>query len=242
MNNAPKYISLAHQIKEDILSGKYIAGSYLPPEAKLEELYSASRTTVRRAVEILKKEHLVEAHQGRGTQVLYSENQPTDFRKVRDVRQVFSKFMIDGVCETSTPGSIVDQVMASPVIAHALHIPTGSPVYRLQHIESVNSIPFAYMTNYIIADLVPNLDEFSGSIINIYEFLNDRYGIRYLSSEETICAVTCGFLESKLLNVEAGSPLTMFQRVAQCESGVFEYAETIIRSDLFRIVLKMGQE
>ena len=45
-----KYLSVYQDLKEAILSGKYLRGSFLPTEVELTEIYSVSHTTVRKAV------------------------------------------------------------------------------------------------------------------------------------------------------------------------------------------------
>ena len=54
------YLEVADQIKEDILSGKYPVGTFLPTETELEELFNVSKITIRRAIEMLATEEFVE--------------------------------------------------------------------------------------------------------------------------------------------------------------------------------------
>ena len=63
------YLEVADQIKEDILSGKYPVGTFLPTETELEELFNVSKITIRRAIEMLATEEFVEK-KCRGTTVL----------------------------------------------------------------------------------------------------------------------------------------------------------------------------
>ena len=64
------YLEVADQIKEDILSGKYPVGTFLPTETELEEMFNVSKITIRRAIEMLATEEFVEKKSGRGTTVL----------------------------------------------------------------------------------------------------------------------------------------------------------------------------
>ena len=66
---AKKYQDVYRQLKADIYT-KYPLGSFLPPELELMQIYNTSRTTIRRAVSILRDEHILDVRQGRGTQVL----------------------------------------------------------------------------------------------------------------------------------------------------------------------------
>ena len=70
-----KYLSVYQDLKEAILSGKYLRGSFLPTEVELTEIYSVSHTTVRKAVSLLQEEKLVHVQQGRGTEVISGESQ-----------------------------------------------------------------------------------------------------------------------------------------------------------------------
>jgi GntR family transcriptional repressor for pyruvate dehydrogenase complex len=61
---------LEHRLREDILTGRHPAGSYLPPERQLAEGYGVTRTTLKHAFERLIQAGLLETRHGVGTRVL----------------------------------------------------------------------------------------------------------------------------------------------------------------------------
>lgn len=70
LNNAsslPLYEQLMINIKDEMDKGVYKAGDRIPNEAELCDLYSVSRITVRRAIQELVEEGLLERKQGKGT-------------------------------------------------------------------------------------------------------------------------------------------------------------------------------
>lgn len=67
------YSGIAKKLKNDIVLGKYAAGDILPPERMLKELFEVERTTVRRALEILCEEGLIEKRAGIGSVVISRE-------------------------------------------------------------------------------------------------------------------------------------------------------------------------
>ena len=69
MEKTPAYIRVYNTLRSRILEGDYAIGDLLPAEPELEKQFLVSRTTVRRAVELLSRDGLVEAKQGRGTTV-----------------------------------------------------------------------------------------------------------------------------------------------------------------------------
>src|SRR5262245_55174676 len=62
----PKYQSIAEALRDRIASGEFAAGRLLPSEAELGRDYAASRMTVRRALEALRGEELIDSRQGFG--------------------------------------------------------------------------------------------------------------------------------------------------------------------------------
>lgn len=66
---ATKYEALARALRQMILSGTYGAGDLLPTEAVLTERFGVSRQTVRKALEQLAADGLIEKRQGSGSRV-----------------------------------------------------------------------------------------------------------------------------------------------------------------------------
>ena len=90
-----KYQDVYCQLKADIYT-KYPLGSFLPPELELMQIYNTSRTTIRRAVSILRDEHILDVRQGRGTQVLlenYSYQKDPPF--FHNVSSIVSNYLIE---------------------------------------------------------------------------------------------------------------------------------------------------
>ncbi|MER6891992.1 winged helix-turn-helix domain-containing protein [Streptomyces halstedii] len=60
------YLQLAEILRQRIASGDIPAGRRIPSQAELEQEFGLSRNTIKRAVEILKSEGLVQTSPGRG--------------------------------------------------------------------------------------------------------------------------------------------------------------------------------
>ena len=61
------YMDVYNELKNDIIMGKYPAGSILPTELELSESFFVSRITVQKAMQLLKKEGYISRTPGRGT-------------------------------------------------------------------------------------------------------------------------------------------------------------------------------
>ena len=67
------YKQLYTQLKEKILSGEYPSLSLLPSEREIGLLNHVDRITVRRALQMLVEENLVQKQPGKGTLVIYGQ-------------------------------------------------------------------------------------------------------------------------------------------------------------------------
>ena len=65
-----RYRSIADAVRARIAGGEFVPGRVLPSESELSETYAASRVTIRRALETLRSEGIVESRQGFGWLVL----------------------------------------------------------------------------------------------------------------------------------------------------------------------------
>lgn len=239
--NTPRYITVYHEIKNGILSGQYPENSFLPTEGELEKIYGTSRTTIRSAIALLRDEHLVRVQQGRGTEVLPKKTNPDTYRfpSIKSSSKISNQFVIQGDCSVTTQGAMIDRVPAELKIAAALGLEPGTEVYRLQRDKYVNNTIFCYTVSYVPCHLAPDLEKYNGEIMFLYQFLKETYGIEYTTSKIHISAITAGFIETRLLNVQRGAPLLQHIRVASSPDGPFEYNESLFRPDIIQLVVDM---
>ncbi|MFW6389925.1 MAG: GntR family transcriptional regulator, partial [Halanaerobiales bacterium] len=59
------YKTIAEEITRRIYEGDYLPGSYLPSENKLAREFEVTRTTIRKALNILKQRGTIESFQGK---------------------------------------------------------------------------------------------------------------------------------------------------------------------------------
>ena len=64
-----KFEKIVTWIQEEVRSGRMVSGEKLPSEQELSEQFRVSRQTVRRALEELVKENIVESRRGSGSYI-----------------------------------------------------------------------------------------------------------------------------------------------------------------------------
>ncbi len=211
------YMRVYHVLRRQIEEGEYPIGSLLPTETELEKMFAVSRTTIRRAVEILSREGFVSAKQGRGTEIL-------DYTTSQNLNVVTSTSeTLEGRGYTVTvKGMHIDRVKASANLARDLGMQEGDEVIRVQRIQLADGVPHAIMKNYLKPSFVPGIENYCDKFTRLYDFLNEFYGVTIDSAQDRITAKNASFEESQMLDVPAGTALVYLSRVCYQEGEPFD--------------------
>lgn len=208
MDKTPAYIRVYNSLRSRILEGYYAIGELLPPEPELEKQFLVSRTTVRRAVDMLSREGLVEAKQGRGTTVL-------DYTTTQNINEVtsLSETLMRRGCQVYSKDMYIDVIPASSRLARELEIEQGTPLIRIQRLQIADEMPIAIFKNYLIPDMVPNIQNHAGQFSSLYDFLEGHYGLSIDAATDRISARNATFEEAQMLQVPVGTALIYLTRI-----------------------------
>ncbi len=219
MAKTPAYRTVYQAIKKQIREKKYPVGSLLPTEGELEQEFSVSRTTVRRAIGLLASDGYIKVTQGRGTEVL----DRSTFQNLNHISSITESLTMKGYTVTSREMDI-RRVRVTGQVAKMLQLDKGDEAYLVQRLQYADDIPIALMTNYLRVEQVPGLERFADRFSGLYAFLEKQYGIVIKEATEYLSATTADFCEAKLLHVDVGAPLLCSRRISCTETGVFEYS------------------
>lgn len=164
------YRAVMHDIKQNILDNKY-DGMRLPDERSLAEHYQVSRSSMKRAMELLSQQGIVFKKRGSGTFInpLYLKNQSlfryegsnlglTDSLKVPGKKQGIK--LLD-----------FNVVKASESIRQDLFLNEDDFVYEFRRLRYLDAQPFLIETGYVPIKIVPELkpENLQKSLFNYLE-------------------------------------------------------------------------
>jgi GntR family transcriptional regulator len=229
----PIYQDVYFKLRKLITTGEYIAGDFLPTEDRLEDIYGVSRTTIRKAMEILASDGYVEIKQGRGTRVL-------DYQYTQNLNRVtsVSDTLQQKGYEVIIKDIYIDRIEAPLHIAEKLGVKEKAGLYRVQRVLSADAVPTAILLNYLGMDAVPGFDEKTGKISRLYKFLESEYDIIIDSAADTILAKNADFVESQMLNIKAGSALLEIHRITYQNGRPITYDISTMRADRYQFEVK----
>lgn len=237
MKNEPAYMYVYRELKSNIRDNEYSIGAFLPTEPELEQKFNVSRTTVRKAIEMLVNEGYIKVTQGRGTEVLnFFTSQ--DLSAVTSISETLKKRGL----KVRSKRVHVDVIKASASVAKDLKICEGDDVFRIQRLQLADESPVAIMKNYIIKDKVPGFAaKFNNQEnLSLYLFLEEQYGLQIDSAEDTIFSKPADFTDAEMLQVSIGSPLLCLNRVSYADYLPITVDRISIRHDKYEFHVKMS--
>jgi GntR family transcriptional regulator len=202
-----RYRAIADELRQRVESGELAAGALLPSESELSGAYDVSRVTVRKALDILRDEGLVDSRQGFGWFVATDPVRQSLGRLGTIEEQlaelgVGSERRVVGFRFTAAP----------PRVRQVLGVDTVLEVRRVNHADGQ---PFARVTVWCREDVGARLSRADVENSPFYELVDVPIG----GAVQTIGAAAAGREDADLLAVPVGSPVLRCERVTRGVDG-----------------------
>lgn len=211
----PLYQRLRDQLADQIANNRWRPGEAIPTEAALSTEYQLSTGTVRKAIDALVSEGILERQQGRGTFIRRAQFQSSLFR--------FFRFQtVSG--ERQVPESrilSIEPAAAPSAVAQALGLPVDAPVIRIVRVRLLDVKPVLAEEIWLPrqrfqALLKIDLSREGPLLYPIYE---EVCGQVVASAEETLTAESVNDVHARLLQVAVNSPVIVIERLARDYAG-----------------------
>jgi GntR family transcriptional regulator len=228
-SSVPLYQQLKDSLLEAVTEETLHPGDRLPSERELQDHFSVSRLTVRRALTDLITAGWLFTQPGKGTYI----RSPKVEQGIQQLGGLTQDMRARGYTVTSRVLR-VSVMPATGKTAKALGLAPGQDVVLLERLRFVGGEPLSIERSYLNHKLCPGIAacDLSGSL---YGLLQQRYGLRMLRAEQDYEAVAAGRREAQLLNIPEGAPLLLCERMAYADSGeTAEYGVAWYRGDRYR--------
>jgi GntR family transcriptional regulator len=231
----PAYMKVYTKLKGMIFDDTYPKGTLMPTEPDLCNMFKVSRTTIRKAMELLEQGGFVKIQQGRGTEVL-------DYKTTQKLNIVssFTETLESKGYSVHSKSMHIDMVVPPRNVLDDLNLLADSQVVRIQRIQLANDKPVSLMTNYVIPDLVPGIVNDSGTFVSLYHHLETKYGIKITSARDNLKAKVADFLEAELLQIPIGSPLLVDRRITFSLSKPIEVVIMIVDASKYEFSVNLS--
>lgn len=219
-----RFRQIADDLRERVALGEFGDQGALDSESALCARYTVSRVTVRRALEMLRQQGLVESRQGSGWFANGGSFHQTlalgTFRHASSAVAESGKAMTRHVVEFGYR-------QASPALASTLGLAAeaadatradggtyaDADALHSRSVRTVDGVPLDLVAEWVPAAIAGHLSRADATDPGIWQSLQ-RDGHRVLSVRQTITAGIASAEDATLLDVAIGSPLLLIRRLA----------------------------
>jgi GntR family transcriptional regulator len=224
-------------LRERIHAGDMAPGARLPGEPAMAADCGVSRVTLRRALDQLATEGLIERRPGVGTFV--RDGIPLPPAGI-DFADVFAHLKEMGRRTEVRLLSFGYAVPAAPVAA-ALGLAPGQRAQRAVRVRAMAGAPFSFLTTHVPEQIGLTYSEAEMASQPLLSLL-ERSGIRIARARQDIGATLAGPELAEVLQVETGAPLLTLTRVVEDASGrAVEHLHALYRPDRFTFQMQLAR-
>ncbi|MCB1516326.1 MAG: GntR family transcriptional regulator [Hyphomicrobiaceae bacterium] len=233
---APLYLQLASLIRGLIRDGDLDLGQALPSERRIMQQTNLSRVTIRKAIDQLVSEGLLQQRRGSGTYV--ADGLP----RIEQPLERLSSFTEDMLNRGHVPTvKWLDKVRTRPTSEQVMlfGLSPGDEVIRLHRLRMGDGIPLAVELATVPAKYLPDPALVRDSL---YDALN-RLGRLPVRATQRHKARALPAREAQLLGASAGEPALYIERMSRLADGhLVEHVLSWYRSDTYDFVAELNIE
>jgi GntR family transcriptional regulator len=206
----PRYHRVREALSAEIAARRWKPEEAIPSETEIAETHQVSIGTVRKAIDSLVADGVLERFQGKGTFVRRPDFQSSFFR--------FFRFASAGGAPRVPVSRILkrEETTMTVVVAEALGLKAGAPAIRFSRLRLIEDRPLVLEDIWLPHDrfkalLTIDTREFGDLLYPLYE---QYCGVMVASAQETLSAEAVSAKNARLLELEAGEPVIVIERVA----------------------------
>lgn len=209
----PKYHQIYLVLREQLHEGRFEDG--LPGEFALMAQFGVARVTIRRALQQLATEGLIQREPGRGTRPLTNPSKKPEAAAAPGHRAQLSGLLENLVSmglRTTVRVLSVETVTASAAVAESLQLRTGSPVQKAIRVRSTRAGPLSHITTYVPDSIACQFGRRELAKKPILVLLEES-GVKVGRAHQTISARLADAEVARHLDLAVGSALLAVRRL-----------------------------
>lgn len=232
----PKYHQVYLVLREQLMEGHWAEG--LPSEPRLAADFGVARVTVRRALESLAAEGLIERTPGRGTVPVRRADED-------DAPAVPLEGLLENIVtlgrRTSVRVVTCETLAAPEAVARALNLGSGAAVQKAVRVRATRDGPISHITTWVPARLGARFGRRELARTPILVLL-EQAGVRIGRATQTISARLADAAVATHLDVAVGSALLAVNRlVLDADERPVQWLHGLYRPDRYRYEMELSR-
>lgn len=224
----PLYKQVFDLLTSRLVDGTWKPSQLIPSEMALAAELGVSQGTVRKALNQMVAQKMLERRQGKGTFVAEHTQESSLFRFFR-LREPNGESLIP---ETNVISS--SRRKATDEEASKLNLPLNAPIVELVRLRFINQKPTVLEKVIQPLSIFPDIDKQAEIPNALYILYQEKYGITIVSVDDELRAVELPECMAEHLQLPAGSPVLMIERLSTNLDGrVVELSTAYCSSENF---------
>jgi GntR family transcriptional regulator len=235
----PLYFQLQEILRDKLEEGFWQPGDKLPTEEELCEEFEVSRTTVRRALQGLEIEGVIERSPKRGTTIA----------PPRTPEHILQSIVGSYALIYPQEGRLATKVLEAAVIKPpkhvlaALRLHDDDRVIKIARIRYVDGEPLFWTTAYVPYDICPDFITEDFENHSFFELLEKKHGIFITRASRSVTATIASSRAVRHLGVKPGAPLIRVIVHSYMRDDIpVEYSDTYFRGDRVRLEVEITRD
>lgn len=212
----PLYVQVANELRKDILSNKYGEHGCMETQAQLAERFSVSLITIRKAIEVLAEEGLVELRRGKGTYVCRSAI-VDPLHNLTGMSDIMSSMEMEN--EVRVP--ILELRDTPEWLDGMTKKALGNKCLFIRRVISVQGVPYSNVDMYLPAKYVGTFTKEEVEEKTVYRIYQDKVGLILGRGKQIIRAAGASKEVAESLNISENAPVLQIVRKAYDADGNF---------------------
>ena len=230
----PLYQQIADELRQNIQDAVFRVGDRLPTETELSDRFGVNRHTLRRAMEVLRHEGIVDVERGRGTFVVAAPITMSIGKRVR-----FNESLKAQSVEPQWQLLQALELLADVRIAKTLEIATGDLVVLFERVSLADDVPLGLASSYFPSTLFPGLVGHCQVYRSISTMLQAEYRCDHIRRSTRLSARLPQTKVARILRMPATKPILLSESINVDQSGqVIEYGVTKFRGDRMELFIE----
>ena len=232
----PKYHQIYLVLREQLTEGRFAAG--LPGEVALAAQFGVARITIRKALEQLSAEGLIERARGRGTVPRAAPAAPAE--QTAHITGLLENLVSMGL-RTKVQVVSCEVIPASEAAAQALQVEPGTPVQKAVRVRSTKEGPLSLITTHVPESLARGFGKRELARQPILLLL-EASGVRIGRATQTISARLADATTAGHLGVAVGSALLAVTRLIRDDADrPVQWLHGLYRPDRYQYEMQLSR-
>ncbi|WLD95241.1 trehalose operon repressor [Alkalihalobacillus sp. AL-G] len=227
-----KFISIYTELQEKIENGTYVPDTKLPSEHELTELYSTSRETARKALNLLAQNGYIQKVKGKGSIVLDVGKFNFPVSGLVSFKELANKMGK----EVSTEVHEVVLIDPDSFLRRQLNIQSDEKVWKVVRTREIEGERIILDQDFFLESIVPTLTQ-EICERSIYEYLEGELQLPISFAKKEITVERASETDKMRLDLKDYEQLVLVKNFVYLEDArLFQYTESRHRLDKFRFV------